>query len=724
MRYAPTAMLASAMTACVTAAIPPALAQETAGRDDTHTRAHRQAERQGQSDIVVTAHPPVDFGILSSATSLQGDELVAKSRSQIGEMLAGLPGVSATSFAPGASRPVLRGFSGDRVAVLVDGIGSIDASTVSADHAVVLDSLTVDHIDIFHGPAVLIFGGNAIGGAVNALDNRIPRRVPDGIEGELRAGYGSAADERSAAATVQFRLAPRLAANVYGSWNKRDDLRIGGFANSPSLRAELLDEAAEHREEGEIEEAEEFEELAGLKGRLPNTRSRTSTFGAGLSFIDSGGNLGVAVQRYDTRYGVPLRPGTSHHNEEEDEHGEEDHGAEEHGHEEGELVTIDLRQTRVDWRGGINLGGWLDSLQVRGAFADYAHVELEGDEIGTRFEGKGIEFRADLVQSENNGWRGRSGMHYVHRKLLVDGAEGFTPDYSVERIGLFTLQSLDLGSGFRIEGAGRFEHVKVEAPGDGIARSYELLSGAAGLSFAPASGWKLGMNYTHGARAPSPEELLSDGLHVATQAYEMGNPDFGKETSDGFEAYVRYRGDRAELALTGYLTDFNGFITALPTGEEIEDFPVFRYQQHSARFTGFEASGRWEALRWTDGEAWIEAGADYTRATLKGIGPVPRIPPLRLRGGAGARFGALRIHGEVEWNDRQDRVAAFETPVPGFTIVNLGADWHPFGEDGPLTLLLAANNVFDAVGRRAASFTRDFVPLAGRDIRITGKLTF
>ena len=145
--------------------------------------------------------------------------------------------------------------------------------------------------------------------------------------------------------------------------------------------------------------------------------------------------------------------------------------------------------------------------------------------------------------------------------------------------------------------------------------------------------------------------------------------------------------------------------------------------RHSAK-AGFEASGSVDALEWTDGKLTLDATADYTHARLKGVGPVPRIPPLRVRGGAALHQGDVRLRAEVEWNDAQDRVAAFENPVPGFTEVNLSADWHPLGEDGPVTLLLAANNLFDTVGRRAASFTRDFVPLPGRDIRLTAKLTF
>jgi len=652
-----------------------------------HHDAQQAADEHEDDEIVVSGHPPIDFGLMAATAAIEGDTLLAETRGQIGEVLSGLPGVSATSFAPGVSRPVLRGFDGDRISVLTDGIGSIDASSVSADHAVVFDTLTVDHIDVLHGPAVLLFGGQAIGGAVNALDKRIPRRVPDAITGAAIGGYATAAQERSLGGAIDAPLGQRFVVHFDANWRKSDDLRAGGLLASPALRAQLI--------------ADGEDVLASESGRVPNSAARATTLGAGLAFIDAGGNLGVSVQRFDTRYGIPDRPGLG----------------------EGD-VAIDLAQTRIDMRGALELAGLFDNLQLRGAFGDYAHVELEGDVAGTRFAGKGVEFRADLIQADRGGWRGRSGIHMFSRKMTVRGEEAVVPDNLVERFGLFTLQSVEIGGGFEVEAAGRYERAKVKARQGSLLRSHSLWSGAAGLSYEPAQGWKTGVNFVRGARAPSPEELLSDGLHVASQAYELGDRSFGVEKSSGWEAYLRRTGDRFELSLTAYLTRFSGYIAALPTGEEVEGFPVMRYAQLPARYKGFEASASMVAVDWGDGRLRFDASADYTQARLKGVGPVPRIPPLRVKGGVQLSLPALELRGEIEWNDRQARVAANESPVPGFTEVNLSADWHPFGEDGPLTLVLAANNLFDAVGRRAASFTRDFVPMPGRDIRLTAKLSF
>lgn len=706
----------------------PALAEEgdaTSAPDQANTAGHVEGAAHStphakgdptSSEIVVVGHPPTNFGLLAATASLSGDELTQKTRSQIGAMLESLPGVSATGFAPGASRPVLRGFSGDRVSVLTDGIGSLDASNVSVDHAVVFDPLTVDHIDVFHGPSILLFGGNAIGGAVNAIDKRIPRQVPDRITATAIGSYGSAADERSVSGAIDVPLADRLVAHVDASWRKSDDLRVGGLVYSPALRSEMLAAADELRSDGEADEADELVEQSGTSGRVPNSAARTKIIGAGIAFIDAGGSLGISYQRYDSRYGVPGRPATVIEHDEGDDAGEHVHGE--------DPVSIDLVQDRFDLRGEVKMAGLFDSLQVRGAYANYRHTEFEGTETGTVFEGEGIEVRADLIQAQRSGWHGRSGVQYLDRSLTVTGPEAVVPDYRVDRIGVFTMQSLDIGSGFSIDVSGRYDSSRVHSQGAAYSRSFNLWSGAGGVSWTSDNGIGIGANFVHGERAPSPEELLSDGVHVATQAYEIGDPTLGVEKSNGFEAYLHYNAGDLALSLTGYLTNFDNYIAPLATGD-IEDFqPVYRYTGVKARFKGFEASGSYKALNWDDGSLSFDASADYTHAQIVNLGPVPRIPPLRIRGGTDVVMGALHLRGEVEWNARQNRVGDYENATAAFTLVNLSADWHPMGEQGPLTLMVEANNLFDVVGRRSASFTSDFVPISGRDIRLTAKITY
>ncbi len=666
------------------------------------TPAHANAQTaSGSDDIVVSAHALRDMGLMAGSIEIEGDALIRAQAPQIGEVLAHMPGVSATGFAPGASRPVLRGLTGDRVQVLIDGIGAMDASSVSADHGVALDTLTIDHIDVLHGPAVLAYGGQAIGGAVIAYDKRIPRRVPDApLALTAIGGLSSVTQGGNAAASVDVRLGGGIVAHADASWHEDGDLRIGGDVLSAPLKSEVLALAAAARSDGDLSEASELEDQAMQRGKVANSFARGTTFGGGLAWLGDGGNLGVSVQRIDRRYGIPSRPGVG---------------------EEG--VSIDLHQTRFDLRGEIKTAGFLESITLRGAYADYGHSELEADgAVGTLFARKSGEARIELIQADHGGWTGRSGVQFATGKLTVTGDEAILPANRDRRLGLFTLQQHRFGK-LQLELAGRVERVSIRASDADFDRSFTLLSGAAGLSFKPFEALKLGINYAHAERAPSPEELLTNGLHLATQSFEIGDPDFSKERSDGAEVYVKYDSPATKLSVSAYLTKFTGFITPVPTGANVEGFPVYAYRQLPARFAGFEIQGSQRLTAWGDDTLTLEASADYVHARLSDGNPVPRIPPLRIMGGLEYAASRFSLRGDIEWNARQTRVGPFESATSSFAVASASATWRPMGESGPLTLIVAANNLFNANGRRAASVTRDFVPVAGRDFRLTARLT-
>src|SRR5688572_21388871 len=265
-------------------------------------------------EIYVTAGGLGRLDVLAGTSVMEGTELQRNQSGQIGEMLAKIPGVSATSFSPGASRPVLRGFAGDRVRVLVDGIGSIDASNTSADHAVTIDPLTADRIEVLRGPAVLLYGSSAIGGAVNVLDKRIPRRVPsEQVHVDASAALDTAYDLREGGASIDAPLGSEFAVHVDGSYRRTDDVEIPGYVLAEPLRQQLLEEAAE-----EPDEAEELTEAANVRDVLPNSATETYSLGGGLAYIGSAATLGASVGYYDSVYGVPLRPGAHHHEGEEE----------------------------------------------------------------------------------------------------------------------------------------------------------------------------------------------------------------------------------------------------------------------------------------------------------------------------------------------------------------------------------------------------------------------
>ncbi len=667
-------------------------------------------------DMIVVTAPYVDqLDLLAGTSALSGDQLAEDLRGQIGDSLTGLPGVSSTSFSPGSSRPVLRGFQGPRVRVLTDGIGSLDASNTSVDHAVTIDPLTAQRVEILRGPAVLLFGGDAIGGAVNVIDKRIPRDIPDdAVHLDAIGGYGSAADDWSIAGSVDVPLTPKLVIHADGSFRDTSDVRVPGYVLAPALRAEVLADAAEELDEGHLDEAAELTEAANQSGRVPNTGSRTQTAGAGIAYIDDGGNLGFSVSYYDTDYGVPARPGAGH------AHG--DPGAIE---EEEGPVTIGLEQIRADLRGGVNIGGFFEALNFRAGYSDYEHTEFEGDEIGTVFSVSGIEARAELVQADHDGWRGVIGTQILARDFNAIGAEAFVPKNSIESWAFFTVQEVDLGD-IELEGALRFDQTTLSANSINFDSTFNTVSGAFGLAYAPDdTPFKIGANISRSERAPSAEELLSNGPHIATQAFEIGNPGFTSEKSWGGELYARWDSDDVQLSATAYTNFFNDYIFEAETGAEEDGLPVFQYFQRDATYYGFEASASAVVARFGDFDLIADGVADYVRAKIDdGGGAVPRIPPLRLLGGLKAHSDNLDLRAEVEWSGSQKKVAAFETSTDGFTMVNATAAWRPFGKAGGITLLASANNIFDVNARRHASFTKDYVPLSGRDIRISAKFSF
>ena len=324
--------------------------------------------------------------------------------------------------------------------------------------------------------------------------------------------------------------------------------------------------------------------------------------------------------------------------------------------------------------------------------------------------------------------------HYVGRSFLqpsqlirdfnVIGEEAFVPKNETVQYGLFTLQTLDWGR-LKAEIGGRVEKSKVSSDPIAVSRDFTTLSGSAGASYEFVPGWRFGVNLSHTERTPSAEELFADGPHAGTQAFEIGNPDFAKERSNGIDATLRGGGRDFTIELSGFYNKFNNYIYDVQTGDVEDGLPVFQSYQADARYYGVEAQVTATLARLGDWKIAADGLADYVRATIIGTGPAPRIPPLRLLGGLSATSGMIDGRVEVEHAFDQDRIAAFETTTSGYTLVNASIGFRPFGDErGKPEILLAANNIFDVDARRHASFLKDFAPLAGRDIRVTLKASF
>lgn len=683
----------------------PALAQAPDAAAD------QSAYHDQRADIVVTALIPRRQGdILSGTTVVSGDQLTRELRPSIGETLARQPGVSATSFGPNASRPILRGFQGERVRILTDGIGSFDVSNTSVDHAVAINPLTADRIEILRGPSALLYGSSAIGGVVNVIDSRIPRRVPDEpVHIDALANYGSAANERSGSGEIEVPLTDKFVVHFDGSYSKTGNLDTGSYILTPTLRAQAAasDEA-------------EIRDLASLRGKLPNSAGRIWEVAGGAAYIDAGGNIGVSFAHTDNFYGVPVRYSLDPDSE-------------------AEQVRLRMKQDRVDLRSEVAVnGGFLDSVRFRAGYADYQHQEIEDTgAVGTTFNNQSMESRLEFVQAKRGGWDGASGVQYFTRRFEVVGEEKFLPRNQTEQFGLFTLQSLDLGA-TRIEGGARYEHSKLSADADdslffdGRSRSFDAVSGSLGISQAILPDWRIGLNLSRSERAPSAEELFARGNHAGTQAFELGNADFGKEKSWGVEGTLRGSGAGYSFSLAAYHNWFSGYIyesvapdsvcQTVNGGEDLE-FPCYAYAQADARYYGFEVEGSVTLATVGTTKIAIDGLADYVRATIKGSGPAPRIPPLRLLGGVEAQGDRFSARAEVEHVFDQDRVTDFETPTDGYTMVNASLSFKPLAGNDRTTLMLSANNLFDVEARRHASFLKDYAPLAGRDIRVTARFS-
>ena len=651
--------------------------------------------------IVVTGVRRKAGDVLGGLTVLDSEELAKDVRPSIGETLARQPGISASSFGPTASRPILRGLSGDRIRLLTDGIGSFDVSASSPDHAVALNPLTAERIEVLRGPSALLYGSSAIGGVVNIVDRRIPRRAPEnavGVAGLL--SYGTAADERSANLSVDVPVTGHFILHADGNWSKSDDLETGGHL----LTKELRGQAAASPDP-------EIQALADLKGKLPNSAAKSWEAAGGLAYVDGDLNIGASFTHHDALYGVPIRfsldPAI-----------------------EAEAPTIDVSQDRYDARAEIPLSGLFSQVRLRGGYSKYRHHEIEDTgEIASTFRSKGGEGRAELVQAERGGWSGTSGLQYLDRKVGIEGEEKFLPDSKQRQTGIFTMQSVVRGP-FRLEGGARVEFSKLSAAEDedletpAMKRSFTTFSASGGASYDFAPGWRAGATLAYSSRAPSIEELFANGPHAGTQAFEVGDPGLDPEKSVSAEVSIRRHSGPVRITASAYYTHFSNYIFQAQTGEIEDNLPVFAYGQGKANYYGFELETKAElgdalGIHW-DGDLI----ADYVHATVKDFGPAPQIPPLRLLGGISGSKGPVEGRVEVEHAFRQNRNAPLETETDGYTLVNASLDWTPLADNPDLTLSLAANNIFDVVARRHSSLLKDYAPLAGRDIRVTARFGF
>lgn len=667
-------------------------------------------------EIIVTASP-VERAVAETiiGTSVIGEEeLQRRLENSIGETLRREPGVSSTFFGPGASRPVIRGLGGDRISVLDTSIGSIDASSTSPDHAAAVEPAMAERIEIVRGSGTLLYGSSAAGGVVNVFSGKIPRQVPEGgMDGALRIGRSTVDDGIDAAGGFDAALAGLGAATLVfhgeGFYRKADDYKIPGFAESAALRAE---EEAEHDDEDADEEHHE-EEVFGI---AENSALETKGGAAGLSLVFDNAHFGVSVTSIDTTYGVP---GGHHHHEEE---GEGEGEAEDAEEEEEGGVLIDLKQRRFDVDGEIGANFLLfEKTRLRFGYADYEHAEIEpSGEVGTLFLNDGWEGRVEFVDRTMSAFGGEIdgalGFQVKRRDFSAIGEEAFVPPTVTNQFGVFALKEYARGV-LRLEAGGRFENTDHETA-TGEERSFDALSVSAGIGVTPSENIFFGVTGFRTERAPSTEELFSNGPHLATQAFELGDPDLGLETGRGVEATLRLGNDSVSFVANGFYTSYRDFIYETPTGAEEDGLPVFQFQASDAKFRGFEAQLEAEMFQLGAFDIHGDAALDYVRADTDASGDLPRIPPLSALIGLEANSDRMDLRAEAEFAADQDRTATAERPTDGYTVFNMFMTLRPFERAG-LALQVAANNITNEEVRLHTSFLKDLVPLPGRNIKVS-----
>lgn len=638
------------------------------------------------SEVTVTGNPLGRTDLITPAAQYSGQGLLLRSQTTLGETLNNTPGVSSTYFGPNASRPVIRGLDGDRVRILSNSGASLDASSLSYDHAVTADPISVERIEVLRGPAALLYGGNAIGGVVNVIDNRIPREPSPGINGKLDVGLASANREKGAGALLEGG-SERVGLHVDVFDRRTSDVRV-----PVSLACTM-------------------QGVTTFARRICNSASDVRGGAVGGSVFFDNGYLGASVSTYRNDYGTVA----------EDE------------------VTIGMKSTRYalegEWR---NLPGPLQGVKAQWSRTDYGHTEFEAGAPGTVFGNSGGDFRLEARHAKFGPLEGVMGLQTESTRFSADGAEAFAPYSRTRQRAIFALEEMSTAWG-RLSFGARAESVKVASLGSPMVprfaaaeREFHPASFSLGALWNLAPQWQLTGNLASSQRAPRDYELFADGPHIATAAYEVGNANLGKERSSNADIGVQWKSGANHVKVSAFATRFRNYIALLSTGAmrdvDGEQLPEFAYSQVRARFRGLEAGGN---LRLMDkaGTLDLELRGDLVRAHNATTGqPLPRIAPARAgatlvwsQGAFGARLGFDR-------SSAQNRVPAGELATPAYTLWNAALTYKMKAGASQLLWYARLDNAGDRLAYSASSILTQTAPgkspLPGRSVKIGLQASF
>jgi iron complex outermembrane receptor protein len=639
------------------------------------------ADANEPRQIVVTASPlTTDQDETPSITAkIDRDQILANGGASISDSLANVPGISATSFASGASRPIIRGMDATRVRILENGTSSSDVSDIGPDHGIPIDPLSAQSIEVVRGAGTLRYGSQAIGGVVNVLNNRVPMALPDTpIAAEMTGSFDTVSNTGQGSLLADGQVGDAIAVHVDGFY----------------------------RHAGDYDTPDGTQQNSWFHG-YGETAGGSYFFGPGKS-----SHVGAAIMQYDAQYGIP-----------------------------SDTTHIDMHQMKVLTRNSFDLGsGLFRTLTVDGSYAQYHHSEVEPDgTVDTVFRNKEYDGHAELLLGPIGFLRNSAiGAEVQHRNFSAIGEDSsyLFPTVTKSEAG-YVFTEAPITSALKVQASGRVEHVGVTGtPASNLPTKvhYTPLSGAIGALLDVGKAMKLGLSFSSTGRAPAQTELFARGGHDGPNTFETGDPTLKIERANSLEATLRVKSGRFRFEGSLYSTWFHNYIYGDLTGRTCDDdgdcvegdgdeLRELNYRQQGAHFRGAEGQASYQLLESAGGGTLdLKALGDYTRATLDGGGNVPRIPPYRAGGGLGWRSDPLDAGVMLIHVGRQDKFGAFDTPTPGYNELNAQLALRPFREHRGVEFALVGRNLTNDVQRNAAALNKDEVLLPGRNVRFVLKV--
>ena len=603
------------------------------------------------------------FESFQTVTSLSVFELSESSEGSIGEMLENQPGVAKRSFGPGSSRPVIRGFDGDRVLILQDGVRTGALSSQSGDHGEPIDPASLERLEVVKGPATLLYGSNALGGVVNAITShhQIHEHPHPGLRGHLSGVGGFANAQGGTSGEIEYGSGRWLAQLGSGA-------RRSGDYNTPI-------------------------------GVIQNSGSRV---------ISTSGRLGWFAEKKFASFGYNYEDGR--------------HGVPFAGTLAGGTGEIDLDFRRHNARSTVgfrNLNHFIESFRLNLNYSDWQHRELEDDVVGTVFDNDQFVYRGTFVQRKTGPLSGTLGFWGMRRDYEPTGEEALAPPTTQDAVAVFAYEELEFDK-LRLQFCARIERNAYNPQGL-TARSFTGVSASAGIRVPVERNTVVVANFSRSTRAPALAELYNFGPHVGILAFEIGNPDLRLEAGRGVEVSLRHRSGplRGELNLFHY--KFDGFVFLAPTGAIVDGLLAARYLQQDSRFLGSEAGIDFKL----HSKVRMNLGMDYVDAQLTPSGaPLPRIPPLRGRVGFVLQHKNLYVKPELVLASDQDQHFSTETRTAGYTLINVKASYTVSHANLAHIFAVNAFNLGNRLYRNHLSFIKNLAPEIGRGIRFTYSVRF